>query len=163
MQEVSPDLFKHGMRHLAATVNVISVMCGDEPRGMLATAVCSVCADPPTLLICINRSASMYSAIQDTGRFCVNVLDQRQFDTACHFMSQGASERFTICDWDTLRTGAPAIQGALVNFDCELDSKVDVGTHTICFGRVVAQRTADEGQPLIYHDGKYAALNQTPS
>jgi len=162
MHDITPDQFKLGMRHLAATVNVISVTVDGQPLGMLATAVCSVCAEPPTLLVCINRTASMHSAIRDSGNFCVNVLDQNQFNTACHFMSRDSSERFSVCDWDILATGAPAIQGALVNFDCELDSEVDVGTHTICFGRVVGQRTSDEGRPLIYHDGKYAALNQTP-
>jgi len=161
MKEVTADQFKLGMRQLAATVNVISVLADGKPLGMLATAVCSVCAEPPTLLVCINRSASMHGAIRETGKFCVNVLDQKQFDTACQFMSRDSSERFTVCEWDALATGAPAIQGALVNFDCVLDSEVDVGTHTICFGRVVGQRTVEEGRPLIYHDGKYSVLSQT--
>ncbi|SLN63883.1 NADH:FAD oxidoreductase [Oceanibacterium hippocampi] len=151
-----------GMRQLAAAVNVISVMADGSPHGMLATAVCSVCAAPPTLLICVNQSASMHRAIRERGHFGVSVLAEHQFETAHHFMSKVASERFTTCDWDTLATGAPALAGALVNFDCEVESEVNVGTHTIYFGRVVALRRAENGPPLLYHDGNYAALGQTP-
>lgn len=162
MPEISPEEFKKGMRHLAAAVNVVSVIKDAQPRGMLATAVCSVSADPPSLLVCVNKSASMRQAIEAAGRFCVSVLDARQFSTACHFMSSSADERFTACEWDILSTGSPAIQDALVNFDCEVDTTVDVSTHAIFIGRIVAMRCTDEGQPLMYHNGHYAALDEMP-
>ncbi|MCP5368500.1 MAG: flavin reductase family protein [Hyphomicrobiales bacterium] len=160
--DVSVQEFKMGMRYLAAAVNVVSVIEEGAPRGMLATAVCSVCAEPPMLLVCVNQVASLHRSIRETGHFGVSVLDERQFDTACHFMSSAATERFTLCDWDTLVTGAPAIRGALVNFDCEVESSVDRGTHTIYFGRVVAVRRSESGRPLMYHDGNYACLGPEP-
>lgn len=156
----STEEFKQGMRHLAAAVNVISVMEKNEPRGILATAVCSVCADPPTLLVCLNRNSSTHSSVRNNGRFCVSILDERQHGTAWHFMTSHASERFVDGEWDTLATGAPAIRSALVNFDCEVDSALDVGTHTIYLGRVIAIRRAGAGFPLMYHDGNYSGLKQ---
>ena len=162
MNMITAEEFKRGMRHLAATVNVVSTMVEEEPRGMLATAVCSVCADPPTLLVSVNRNASMHGAISARKRFCVSVLDECQADTAFRFMSHHGSERFSQCSWDTIKTGAPAIRDALANFDCEVTSQVDVGTHTIYFGQIVAVRRSDNGQPLLYHDGNYAGLNPAP-
>lgn len=160
MTSISPDEFKQGMRHLAAVVNIISVMVKDEPRGMLATAVCSACAEPPTLLVCINRNSKTHEGICEGGHFCVSMLDEQQFETAWRFMTSSATERFRAGEWDTLSTGAPAIRSALVNFDCKVESSVDVGTHSIYFGRVVAIRRAENGLPLMYHDGNYTRLKQ---
>ncbi len=160
MSGITSEDFKNGMRHLAAAVNVISAMVDGKPRGMLATAVCSVCADPPTLLICINRAAQMHKTIAEGSRFCVSVLDEQQFETATNFMTLDRDARFKLCDWDTLATGAPAIRNALVNFDAEVDSRIDVGTHTIFLGRIVELRLSDRGLPLVYHDGNYAGLKE---
>lgn len=163
MTLVSSDDFKLGMRHIAAAVNVISTMENDEPRGMLATAVCSVCAEPPTLLVCINKSASMHAAVVDSGCFCVSVLDERQLGTASKFLSVSGAERFNLCDWDKLQTGAPAINGALVNFDATVVNAVEAGSHTVFFGEVAAMRFADDdGRPLLYHNGCYSGLSLEP-
>ena len=163
MTLVSSDDFKLGMRHIAAAVNVISTMENDEPRGMLATAVCSVCADPPTLLVCINKSASMHAAVVKSGCFCVSVLDERQLATASKFLSVSGAERFKLCDWDRLETGAPAVCDALVNFDARVVNAVEAGSHTVFFGEVAAIRFADEDdRPLLYHNGCYSGLSVEP-
>jgi len=158
MTEITPENFINGMRHLAAAVNVISAMVDGKPRGMVATAVCSVCASPPTLLVCINQTAEMYKSITEGGQFCISVLDEQQFETATMFASADRDDRFNHCEWDTIATGAPAIRNALVNFDTELETQVDVGTHTVFLGRVTGMRLSGKGQPLVYHNGSYAGL-----
>ena len=64
------EAFREAMRRFATTVSIIS--CSDQEgrlHGMSATAVASVCVEPPTLLICINNSTATRC-----GRFCVNIL-----------------------------------------------------------------------------------------
>jgi flavin reductase (DIM6/NTAB) family NADH-FMN oxidoreductase RutF len=56
--------------------------------------------------------------------------------------------------WRTLTTGAPVLADALVNFDCKLINRVDVGTHTIYIGSIVDVAVTD-GSPLIYADGLF--------
>ena len=155
---VASDLFKRGMRHLAAADNVISTMADGKPHGMLATAVCSVCAEPPTLLVCINRETVMHGVVAQSGAMCISVLDERHAATAAKFLSLHGAERFSLCDWDSLETGAPAIRDALACFDTEIISTIDIGTHTIFFGRVIAMRCRDAGDPLIYHGRSYAGV-----
>jgi flavin reductase (DIM6/NTAB) family NADH-FMN oxidoreductase RutF len=67
-------LYKGGMRRLAAGVSIITTEHHGERYGMAATAVTSVSAEPPTLLVCIGRSGSSHEPIRESGRFCVNVL-----------------------------------------------------------------------------------------
>ncbi|MEB8386492.1 flavin reductase family protein [Rhodobacteraceae bacterium KMM 6894] len=155
---VSAADFRKGMRKLAAAVNVISTDLDGELHGLLATAVCSVSDDPPTLLVCVNQRATACTPIATSKRFCVSVLSHGQFDLAQKFLTVQSTERLNLCKWQRLSTGAPAIQGALVNFDCEVAQVVDAGTHTIYMGRVVAATFADTDAPLLYFDGKYAGL-----
>ena len=50
--------FKKGMRHLAASVTLITTRHDGTRGGLTATAGCSVSADPPQILVCVNKSAS---------------------------------------------------------------------------------------------------------
>jgi len=163
IQLVNADDFRKGMRKLAAAVNVISTDHDGELHGLLATAVCSVCATPPTLLICINQSATACAPIAASKRFCVSVLSQAQHDLAQKFLTVKSNERLNLCKWQRLSTGAPAIEGALVNFDCEVAQVVDAGTHTIFLGRVVEAAFADADTPLLYFDGGYAGMTPAAS
>jgi flavin reductase (DIM6/NTAB) family NADH-FMN oxidoreductase RutF len=156
---ISPDEFKRGLRQLAAAVTVVSTLREDGvPAGLLATAVCSVSVTPPTLLACINRTARSFSAIEASGYFCVNVLERGQLEAARQFLSLDHDERFRLFKWSGLETGAPAIDGALVIFDCKVVQAIPAETHMILLGRVTASRIASEGVPLLYFSGDYAGL-----
>jgi len=153
-----PDAFRQGMRRLAAAVNVITTDLDGEVYGMVATAVCSVSADPPTLLVCVNRAASACAPIAQSRRFCVSVLSERQRDLASAFLDVESTKRLDLCGWHPLTTGAPAIEGALVSFDCEVDQIIESGTHAIYIGRVVASTAPGADAPLLYFNGSYNAM-----
>jgi len=150
--------FKSGMRNFAAAVNVMGVMQEETASGMLATAMCSVCAQPPIVLVCNNKSASIHDILRSTENFCISVLKADQMAIARKFMESDKAERFSQCEWETVSTGAPAIQGALLNFDCVLHSQFEAGTHTTFFGRVVDLRPSTTRQPLLYHNADFATM-----
>ena len=78
--------FKKAMRRLAATVTIISTSDANGNRyGMTATAVNSLAMDPPSLLICVNHSASIHAPLVGRGRFCVNVLTTGHEDLVSAF------------------------------------------------------------------------------
>jgi len=159
---ISEDDFKKGMRELAAAVNVITVAHNGERNGLTATAACSVSAEPPQLLICVNTEAGGHELIQESGKFALNILARDQEDVAMRFAGMdGAerSERFGLGSWSELVTGAPCLDGALVNFDCEVAEQISTGTHSIFIGHIVGSRTGDNnGAPLLYGDGQFTGL-----
>ena len=61
-------------------------------HGMTATAVTSVSSNPPSLLACINRSASLHAPLIASGRFCVNILHGSQSDIADAFGGSRAGD-----------------------------------------------------------------------
>lgn len=159
-----PELFKQGMRRLAAGVSIVTTMENGSPQGFAATSVTSVSADPsPLLLVCVSRSVSCHDTIVRAGRFCVNILRDNDVETARLFSSsESRHRRFELCEWQTLATGAPALSSALVNFDCTVHHAMEVQTHTVFFGKVEGIRLQDgDIHPLLYVNGKFDALRST--
>src|ERR1700710_2026746 len=81
MTAVEPELtdaFRQAMRRVASTVNVITICVGGEPMGITATAMSSISVEPPSLLVCINRTASLHGRMEDVSHFRVNVLHRDQ-------------------------------------------------------------------------------------
>jgi len=165
LANINSEEFRNCIRYVASSVSVVAVSIDGEPQGMLATSICSVTTEPPTILASINRSASIHDQIAKDGRFCTSILSKTQLDAARTFSERDGSERFADCKWDTLTTGAPAIIGALSNIDTEVEAQIPVGTHTLFIGRVVALRggsDVDDLGPLIYCDRTYGSVCKIP-
>ena len=58
VMSIDAAAFKKGMRHLAASVTLITTRHRELRGGLTATAVCSVSAEPPQILVCVNKTAS---------------------------------------------------------------------------------------------------------
>jgi flavin reductase (NADH)/flavin reductase len=159
---ISPELFKQGMRRLTASVCVITTKDKNGVRhGITATAVCSVTAEPPTLLCCMNRSNTSYEAFRDAGRFAVNVLGTDHKEIAGRFASKLDSEaRFEGAEWIEAETGSPILVAAAVGFDCRTVQLVEAGSHTIFIGEIADIVLSEAaGGCLLYGDGAYGAFS----
>jgi flavin reductase (DIM6/NTAB) family NADH-FMN oxidoreductase RutF len=155
------EAFKQAMRLLAGPVTVITAGVGEEARGLTATAVCSVSLAPPTLLVCVNRAGEAHAAIAAVRCFCVNVLADANRGVAEGFAGRlglAGADKFGTGRWVTLETGAPALEDALVNIDCEVAEAIDAHTHTVFFGRVRTVRIGADGPPLVHYDRAYRRL-----
>ena len=52
--------FLNSMRGITSTVNVISATDEGHRHAMTATSVTSLSLDPPSMLVCINKDASLH-------------------------------------------------------------------------------------------------------
>ena len=158
-QPVDAGQFKIGMRTLAGAVNIITSTHASHRYGMTATAVCSATADPPTVLVCINKLATTHGAVAKSKVFCVNVLRAEDWELSTTFSGgQSGENRFKMRDWTRLATGSPVLIDALVSFDCRVVKTLTHGTHTIFLGQVEQILVGQKGKPLLYSDGQYAKL-----
>ena len=147
--------FKQAMRRLASTVTIISTSDADGNRhGMTATAVNSIAADPPSLLICVNHSASIHTPLTQRGRFCVNVLTTQHEELVAAFSGKLKGDaRFEVGEWRNESCGMPYLHDAQCNLFCDVDTVVPYGTHSIVIGRVSAVLVGEGVRPLVYADG----------
>ncbi|MFM1813997.1 MAG: hypothetical protein RLZ98_692 [Pseudomonadota bacterium] len=150
--------FRGAMRRLAATVNIISVKVGDDRHGTTATAVTSLSMDPPSVLVCINRTSRAHPLLKKAAKFGVNILHTDNCAVSAAFSSQmTAEEKFGVGDWQIGANDVPYLADAQAWLICSKEQEVDYGTHTIFIGRIVEAEVREDVSPLLYSDGKYAA------
>jgi flavin reductase len=152
--------FKLGMRRLASGVSLVTTLRDGERFGLTATAVSSLSATPPSLLVCVSQSASAHDHIVSSGILCVNVLSEHQEEHANRFASSRfRNERFDTGDWQALTTGSPALIGALASFDCKVRQVVPYESHTIFICEIVdVELPSSPRHPLVYLNSGYVRL-----
>lgn len=155
------DLFRQAMRRLAGATTIITSAAPDSGRagwvGMVATAVASVTAEPPRLLVCVNRSTFAHGVIAGSGVLGINVLGRDELAAATRFAGGvPPQERFAAGDWQAAPGGAPLLATALAAFDCKVAECVAASTHDIFICDVLdVQIRPLGGDPLIYFDGAF--------
>ena len=125
---------------------------------MTATAVNAMSMQPPSMIVCVNRSAAFHAAISRAGSFAINILHRNQVEisTGCGGKARG-EDRFGYGAWGE-ESGVPVLTDAQARVVCAKEAEFDYGSHTIFIGRVTSIGIHGEVDPLIYVDGKYTYL-----
>ena len=155
--EVAPDEFRAAMREIPSVVTIVTTSVDGSRHGLTATAVASVSADPPPVLVCVHRATRSAAAICAAGRFGVNFLGAEHAELARSFAAPTVDleDRFRRARWRDGPSGTPLLLDALVAFDCLVVNQIDSGTHVILVGQVLDVR-GREGRALIYRRGGFA-------
>lgn len=154
-EQVRED-FRLAMRRMAAAVAIVTCRKGDEWLGITATSMTSLSMDPPSLLLCVNRSASIRAALEPGAAFTANLLERRHKAVSDAFGGRASgTERFGFGDWGTCERGVPVLRDAIAAIQCKVDREVEYGTHTIIIGKVLNTCLSDELDPLVYVNGNY--------
>jgi flavin reductase len=150
------------MAQHVSSVCVITTKLDGQRYGRTATAVTSVCAQPPRLLVCVNKSSFTHARISAAGIFCVNVLSETQDIVAKAFagMLGPNVDRFRVAQWTEINTGAPALLKAAAVFDCVVSETLDQFTHTTFFGDVVGVSSQLGQDSLLYGSRKFRQLRK---
>jgi flavin reductase (DIM6/NTAB) family NADH-FMN oxidoreductase RutF len=158
---IPPAAFRKTMRNLAGTVAIVTSGRDDCRRGLTITALCSLSADPPSLAVCVNRKAEAHDVIASEGCFGVSILAAEHAGLARSFAGQDGSKgvaRFLSHRWTQLETRAPLLEDAVTIIDCRVMKQIDVGTHSLFCGLIVATRDKEATRPLLHYDGEFVLL-----
>lgn len=154
--------FRDAMRRVASSVMLVTTRdAHGVPHGMAASAVIPVSMDPPALLVAINQSAGLHPTLSAQGRFCVNLLASAHRPLLDAF-SQSArrQERFATGDWHSGPSAPPCLASSPAAVMCELDQRVDYGTHSLFIGRVIDVHLAEgSADPLVWFNGAGVAVS----
>lgn len=151
---------KEGMRRLASGVSVIS--CENDVGqkfAMTASSVTSLSDSPPSLLVCVNKSARICAELTVGTQFAVNVLGQAHQDVSVQCSSiKKADQRFNVGNWQT-DAGTPILADAESNFVCVVDGLMAYGSHHVVVGKILQVSVAETPvDPLVYLNGGYRKL-----
>lgn len=163
-EHADADSFRVGMSMLAGACTIITTRHGDERAGLTATAVCSVTADPPQLMVCLNRNVRAYELVVNSRALNVNVLAADQIGLAQRFAGMvkdvRGTDRFLEGGWEDGMTGAPVLRDALVSFECRVAEIIPASTHGMFLCDVVRVNTAPpETASLLYYNRRFMQLD----
>ena len=151
--------FRDAMARLAAGVVVVSARTAEGYRGLTASTLVSVSADPPLVLVGLERESATRAAVVDTRRFNVSVLTRDQ-----EFLAERFAGRAPAVDphWKEIphrlgANGVPLIDGCAAWLECEVEQVHTAGDHDVCIASV---RTAQlgAGNPLVLWDRSFWTL-----
>jgi len=162
-QEALAGRFRASMRMPASSVSLITARNADGYHGMAVTSATSLSMSPPSMLVAVNRSASIHPVIVETGRFCLNLMGESHTDLLEFFSrSELRDRRFSSGNWDEGPDGLPVLRGGLASQVCTVEAVQDYGTHSIFVGRVdhVLLPEAADGHvaPLVWMNGTQTPL-----
>lgn len=162
-ESVDLEAFCAGMRAVPGAVNIITTTWEGQRYGLTATAVCSLSAKPPRLLACVNQGGATFNAIRQSGFVAVNVTSDGQTDIAMRFAGMSGSDaedRFAKGDWAEGSVGhLPVLSGACCSFQCRVAEIIDSVSHAIVIADIVDIITERPARPMVYCDGKFAAVD----
>ena len=154
---VSKDEFRSAMGRFASGVTVVTTKTKDDkPSGITVSAFSSVSLEPPLILVCIDKRASVHDLLEEGHHFAVNVLAEDQEILSRRFASKDP-DRFSGTGYTEGGTGAPLLTGALASIECRVVYAYPGGDHTIVVGEVERINVSD-GKPLAYFRGGYVQL-----
>ncbi len=122
------------------------------PRGLTTTAVCSVSANPPTLLVCVDLASRTLAALRERRAFLVNFVGRGRSDLCLHFASK-EPDKFADVAWTPTESGLPLLgEDVLAWAECSTAHELEVGDHVVIVGVVERGGVRPELEPpLMYY------------
>lgn len=139
----------------ANTVCVLTTSDDTGLYGMTVTAVIPVSMEPPSMLVSVNRSTTIFSRLQERGHFCINILSSKNV-RLCEIFSQVEShaDRFQAANWASGPFDLPYLTDVQASLFFTTDQQLSYGSHDLFIGRVIEVLIHETVEPLIWLNGK---------
>jgi flavin reductase (DIM6/NTAB) family NADH-FMN oxidoreductase RutF len=151
-EPAAQEAFRDVIGHFATGVTIVTAADDGRYFGTTVSAVSSVSLEPPTLLVCLNRTSRTRDVVDRTRQFAVNILGVGQGDLARTFATD-RDDKFDGVGFELGLFGVPLLNDVVAHIECTVRETATSGTHTVFFGEV--QRAEPfEGEPILYYRGQ---------
>jgi flavin reductase (DIM6/NTAB) family NADH-FMN oxidoreductase RutF len=147
--------FRRTLGMFATGVTVITTQVGEQVHGMTANAFMSVSLRPPLVVISVDRRAKMHALLNEGSRYGISVLADEQRSLSDRFAGRTADDDQEV-EFDVVHE-TPLVRGALAHLVARVVRSSWGGDHSLFIGQVEYARYG-EGQPLLFHGGRYEHL-----
>lgn len=146
---------------------IVSSKSKDKVNGCIVNTVFQVTPEPPIIAISMNRGNLTWEYIKDSGVFAVSILAEEAPTLLIGkfgFRSGRGFDKFQDVGYKLGETGCPVVMDSVVgSIEAELVNSVDVETHTIFIGKIVAcWRMCDDKYPMTYNYYRDVKHGRTP-
>ncbi|EHB57773.1 flavin reductase domain protein FMN-binding [Mycolicibacterium rhodesiae JS60] len=156
---IDPRTFRHVLGQFCTGITIITTVHDDAPVGFACQSFAALSLDPPLVLFCPTKVSRSWAAIEASGKFCVNILHEKQQHVSARFGSK-EPDKFAGIDWTPSKLGSPVIDGTLAHIDCTVASVADGGDHFVVFGAVhsLSEVPKTKPRPLLFYRGEYTGI-----
>ena len=149
---VERETFFEIMSAFPTGVAIVTTVDGDGiPRGLTTNSFTSISAEPPIVLVSLDRGSRTLPAMQASGRFVVNFMRHDCADV-CRLFASRAEDKFEQVAWTAGEGGVPILhEGAVAHAECTVLEEIEIGDHVVFTGLVHAGGRPDpEDMPIVY-------------
>ena len=133
---------------------VVSTAFNGKMNGQIANTVLQISAEPPTIAVSINKQNLTHELITASGVFSVSILSEKTplaFIGAFGFKAGRTNDKFKDINFETGETGTPIVLDYAVGYlEAKVITAVDVITHTLFIGTLVAAEVREDAPPMTY-------------
>ena len=147
------DLMKEFNRRFVSGVTVVTTMDEGTPRGLAVNAFSSISLEPPTVMVCVQRTSSTHDCLFSATHLAINILSIEQLDVINRFATKSA-DKFAGVDWRPGPFGSPLIADSSAQVETEIRERLQASTHTVFICRVVDAAVTDH-DPMVYSAGRF--------
>jgi flavin reductase (DIM6/NTAB) family NADH-FMN oxidoreductase RutF len=147
------DLMKQVNRQFVTGVTVVTAMDDGTPRGLAVNAFASISLDPPTVMVCVQRTSSTHDCLFRATHLAINILSTDQLDVVNRFAAK-SEDKFAGLDWEPGPFGSPVIDRSCAQMEVEIRERLQATTHTVFICRVV-HAAVSERTPMVYSAGRF--------
>ena len=165
MMELDDELLNRVTWKIPNALALVGSAHGGERNGMTTSWITQLSMEPVLIGVGVDNSAVTHRLISASGAFTVNLWDAENTRVFVKFSKPANDDGTTLNDRpvSTATTGAPIFDEALAWMDCEVRHTLDLGTHTLFVGEIVAASiNDDEARPASMNDTrmKYGGIKR---
>lgn len=153
--------FRRALGQFATGVTVVTARGSDGRKlGVTVNSFSSVSLNPPLILWSLSRQAASFADFSSVTHFAVNVLEAKQHHLSRQF-STPVQDKYAGVEFVESKYSVPILSGSIAHFICRKVKQYDGGDHVIFLGEVEQYKYSD-GEPLVFHSGRYHVATRHP-
>ena len=158
MSDLSPEVVNQVTWKIPNALALVGARSGDTWNGMTTSWITQLSMEPVLVGIGVDNKAVTHRLISESGVFTVNLWSPEDTRVFVKFSKPARKEGMTLNDRPIREgvTGAPVFDDAIAWFEWEVRRSLDLGTHTLFIGEIVAAGVDPERA-----DERAAAISDT--
>lgn len=156
----SKSLYREALGKFSTGVCVVStVLDNGLSVGMTINSFSSVSLEPKYILWSIKHNTATYEMFSKADEVVISVLRTSQADVSSKYAKFGDH---VMDPRDIARTHSnlPYVKNALAYFECIKWTTVSAGDHDVLISEVSDFNVAEDGEPLVFYNGKYREIQE---
>lgn len=142
---------KEILRRYPTGVTVVTSLLEGKPWGGTMNSFTSVSLNPPLVAIFVMENSRTTTAIQNTGKFVVNIMKHDQEGHSMQFANDGVEDKFDGVSHRKSTDGIPILDNCLGYIECDLYSSEKIADHIMFVGRVKKASVVNDEEALVYY------------